>query len=161
MEPELKEEIKWLEIPLLASLLLFGIITGFKFGIHAFQFNGAQLDIHSFEPFLMTYFWSTLITFFAREWKHQFTRKSPIIIMLVYNSLTIVTTILFLYTLLIASTMGGIIELIMDKGHNDSPLLGLLDYIKWGALTLIPLLVINEFFLISKLKKASLAEVES
>ncbi len=155
MNPELKEEIKWLGIPFVVSILIFGILTGFKFGVYAFHINGAQLDIHCFEPFLMTCLWATLIAFFVREWSYKFTRKSPIVILLVYNSLTIVTTILFLYTLLIASTMGGIIELIMDKGHNDSPLLGLLDYIKWGALILIPLLVAHEFWLITKLKRLS------
>jgi len=158
MEPEIKEEIKWAGIPLIASAMFFGIITNFDFGIYAFTFNGAKLDIHIFEPFLMLYFWITLIAIFMRERKFQFERKSPIVILLVVNSLTAVTTILVLYSLLLASTMGGIIELFIGKGQSGSPLLGLLDYIKWAALILIPVLAFLEFFLISKLKKVSSAE---
>jgi len=155
MEPTIKQEIQWAGIPLIVTVLFFGLLTGFQFGIHAFEFNGAKLDIHTFEPLLLTYFWITLVAFFAREYMFKFDRKSPIVILLIYNSLAIVTTILFCYTLLIASSIGGIIELFIGKGKSGSPLLGLLGYIKWATLILIPLLVCHEFFLIMRLKKLS------
>lgn len=159
MTPDIKTELKWVGIPLVGCLLFFGIITGFEFGISGYEFNGARLDIPTMEPFLMTYFWVTLIVFLVREWQQKFERKSPIIILLTYNSLAFITTILFMYTLFVASAVGGIVEIFISKsksGEFQSPLLGILDYIKWGAIILLPSMIFIEFWLINRLKKLSL-----
>ena len=159
MTPDIKTELKWAGIPLLVALLLFGILTGFEFGIYGFEFDGAKLDMPTFEPLLVTYFWITLIAFSIREWQHNFERKSPIIILLVYNSLAFITSILFIYTLFAATAVGGIVEIIMSKskgGEFQSPLLAVIVYIKWSALIFLPLHIVHEFYLIFRLKKVIL-----
>ena len=161
MDKEIKNDLIWAGLPMAATLLLFGVLTGFKFGIYGFEVNDARLDMPVLEPFLLTYFWITLIAFTIREWQHKYERKRPVIIMMTLNSLTIITTILFLYSLLIASAVGGIIEMILSKsqtGEFQSPLMALLDSLKWFALILIPLLVFLEIWLIARLRKLSTAE---
>lgn len=145
-------ELHWLGIILTVTILLFGGLTWFQFGEINMVLHDNDFSVPSYVLLTLTFLWLTLIVFGIREIKYKFNRKVSIIILLADNTLTLGVTGLVLYNLYVTSVYGGLIQGFIKGGFN-SPLFGLARYIEWTGVVLLPLLLIFEIYLLTRLIK--------
>lgn len=151
-----KYEVLWSGAVLSVTLLLFGVLTRFQFGAIHVDLESNGLIIPTFFSIIFTFLWLMLISLALREAKYKFSRSRPVILLIVYNTLTLLATALLVYGLFVVSAVGGLADAFINRHKHDgfsSSLFQLSNYAQWITIIIIPLLITFEIYLIIKRRK--------